>query len=79
MDPRLGYILDLNIDVILTSYSIIMSLFHFHLDLMLYVDEKIYVKIQDLVTNLTFDIHVHNIDICYFLKVNVLIIKRYLS
>ncbi len=35
---------------------------------MLRIDEETYIKIQDLVINLNFDILVHNIDVCYVLK-----------
>ncbi len=35
---------------------------------MLRIDEKTYIKIQDLVINPNFDILVHNIDVCYILK-----------
>jgi len=35
---------------------------------MLHIDEETYIKIQDLVININFDIFVHNIDVCYVLK-----------
>ncbi len=43
---------------------------HFEIDLRLHNGEKSCVKIQDLVINLEFDIHIHRIDGCYNLEVN---------
>ncbi len=36
---------------------------------MLHIGEESFVKIQDLVVNVKFDIHVHMIDGCFVLKV----------
>jgi hypothetical protein len=51
---------------------------------MLHIDEETYIKIQDLVININFDILVHNIDVCYVLKLNsflkgINILKKNLS
>ncbi len=70
MDLKLGYILDLNMGAILISYYIIMFVFHFQIDFVLHIDEETFIKIQDLVIKIEFDIHVHKIDGCYVLKVN---------
>jgi hypothetical protein len=43
---------------------------HFQIDLVLHIGEESCVKIQDLVINFEFDIHIHSIDGCYNLKVN---------
>ncbi len=56
---------------ILTSYWIIMFVFHFQIDFVFHIDAKISIKIQDLVLNVEFDICVHKIDVCYLLKVNI--------
>ncbi len=41
---------------------------HFQIDLVLHIGEGSCVKIQDLVINFEFDIHMHRIDGCYNLK-----------
>jgi len=48
-----------------------MFVFHFQIDFVFHIDEKISIKIQDLVLNVEFDICVHKIDVCYLLKVNI--------
>ncbi len=47
-----------------------MFIFHYQIDLMLHIGEESCVKIQDLVINFEFDIHIHRIDGCCNLKVN---------
>jgi hypothetical protein len=42
----------------------------------LHIDEETFLKIQDLVKNLEFDIHVHKIDWCYVLKVTFIHHKK---
>ncbi len=47
-----------------------MFVFHFQIDFVLHNGEESCVKIQDLVINFEFDVHIHKIDGCYDLKVN---------
>ncbi len=51
---------------------------HFQIYFVLHNGEESCVKIQDLVINFEFDIHIHRIDGCYNLKVNFFHHKRYL-
>jgi hypothetical protein len=44
--------------------------FHFQIHFVFHIDEKFFVKIQDLVINFKFDICGHNIDACYVPKVS---------
>ncbi len=76
MDLKFGYILDLNMGAILMSYYIIVFVSHCQLDFVLHIDEETFLKIQDLVKNLEFDIHVHKIDWCYVLKVTFIHHKK---
>jgi hypothetical protein len=75
MDLELGCVVDLSMDAILTFYSIIVFVSHFQIDSMLHIGEESCVKIQDLVINFKFDIHIHRIDGCYNLKVKLFITK----
>jgi hypothetical protein len=76
MDFKFGYILDLNMGAILMFYCIIVFVSHCQLDFVLHINEETFLKIQDLVTNLEFDIHVHKIDGCYVLKVSFIYHKK---
>ncbi len=69
MDLNFFNILDLNMDAILMSYYIIVFVSHCQIDFVLHIDEETFLKIQDLVTYLEFDIHVQKINGCYVLKV----------
>jgi hypothetical protein len=70
MDLEVGCVVDLSMDAILTFYWTIVFVSHFKIDFMLHIGEESCVKIQDLVIDFKFDIHVHRIDGCYNLKVN---------
>ncbi len=70
MDLEVGCVSDLSMGAILVFYWIIVFVSHFQIDLMLHIGEENCVKIQDLVINFEFDIHIHRIDGCYNLKVN---------
>jgi hypothetical protein len=70
MDLKFVYILDLNMGAILMSYYIIVFVSHCQIDFVLHIDEETFLKIQDLVIYLEFDIHVHKINGCYVLKVS---------
>jgi hypothetical protein len=76
MDLKFGYILDLNMGAILMSYYIIVFVSHCQFDFVLHINEETFLKIQDLVTYLEFDIHVHKIDGCYVLKVSFIHHKK---
>ncbi len=76
MDLKFGYILDLNMGAILMSSYIIVFVFHCQIDFVLHIDEETFLKIQDLVINLEFDIHAHKIDGCYVLKVSFFYHKK---
>jgi hypothetical protein len=69
MDLEVGFVLDLSMDAILEFYLIIVFVSHFQIDSMLHIGEGNCVKIQDLVINFEFHIHIHRIDGCYNLKV----------
>jgi hypothetical protein len=78
VDSRLGYVLDLNINVI-SHILFNIFFFHFQIDFMLHIDEKNMCKDSKFGNKFHIYIHVHNIDICYFLKVIFFHHKRYLS
>ncbi len=64
MDSEVGCVLDLNMDAILAFYWIIVFVSHFQINFVLHIGEESCVKIQDLVIDFEFDIHIHRIDGC---------------
>jgi hypothetical protein len=53
-----------------------MFVFHFQIDIVFHIDEKISIMIQDLVLNIEFDICVHKVDVCYLLNVNIFHLEK---